>query len=162
MGEFEFSASAASTATPDEVWAVLANPASWRSWWKQWEDAEADGPLTEGTVVRTSRLAADVSDRDERVGEVSGAKVKTAEVRVLEAQAPSRLVLRNASIGDERFVFEISPSGTGSEIRYSRVAKVPRFFNLLGKMMKGRMEDEARGAARGLARESGGGQGSGA
>src|SRR5688500_12241606 len=63
MGEFEFSASAKSTATPDQVWAVLSNPASWRSWWKQWEDAEADAPLAEGTVVRASRLAADVSDR---------------------------------------------------------------------------------------------------
>jgi uncharacterized protein YndB with AHSA1/START domain len=154
MGEFEFSATAKSTAAPEQVWAVVANPASWRSWWKQWEDAEADGPLAEGTVIRASRLAADVTDRDERPGEIGGAKVKTAEVRVLEAQEPSRLVLRNASLGDERFVFEISPAAEGSEIRYSRVAKVPRFFNLLGKMMKGQMENEARQAANGLAREA--------
>ena len=154
MGEFEFSASATTTASPDQVWGVLANPASWRSWWKQWEDAEAEGPLAQGTVVRASRLEADVTDRDERVGEVGGAKTKTVEVRVLEAQAPNRLVLRNASIGDERFVFEITPGGEGSEIRYSRVAKVPRFFNLLGKMMKGRLESEARGTANALAREA--------
>ena len=154
MGEFQFSASAKSTAQPDQVWAVLANPASWRSWWKQWEDAESDGPLAEGSVVRASRLAADVSNRDERPGEIGGAKVKTAEVRVLESQQPSRLVLRNASIGDERFVFDISPAPEGSEITYTRVAKVPRFFNLLGKLMKGRMEDEARQAANGLAREA--------
>jgi uncharacterized protein YndB with AHSA1/START domain len=154
MGEFEFSASATSTATPDQVWEVLANPASWRSWWKIWEDAEADGPLAEGSVIRASRLEADVTDRDERVGEIGGAKVKTVEVRVLEAQAPSRLVLRNASLGDERFVVEISPGGQGSEIRFSRVAKVPRFFNLLGKMMKGRLENESRQAASGLAREA--------
>lgn len=156
MGEFEFSASASSAASPQQVWDVLANPASWPSWWKQWEDAEAGEPLTAGTVVRAGRLAADVSNRDDRPGEVGGARVKTVEVKVLEAEEPSRLVLRNASLGDERFVFEISPagSGSGSEIRYSRVAKVPRFFNLLGKMMKGRMEDEARAAAAGLAREA--------
>ena len=152
MGEFEFSASATSTAAPDQVWEVLANPASWRSWWKIWEDAQADQPVAEGSVIRASRLEADVTDRDESVGEIGGAKVKTVEVRVLEAQAPSRLVLRNASLGDERFVIEISPDGQGSEIRFSRVAKVPRFFNLLGKMMKGKMEDEARQAANGLAR----------
>jgi uncharacterized protein YndB with AHSA1/START domain len=154
MGEFEFSATASSTATPDQVWEVLANPASWRSWWKIWEDAEADGPLTQGSVIRASRLEADVTSRDERVGEIGGAKVKTVEVRVLEAQAPSRLVLRNASLGDERFVVEISSSEEGSEIHFSRVAKVPRFFNLLGKMMKGRLEAEARQAADGLAREA--------
>jgi hypothetical protein len=105
-------------------------------------------------VIRANRLEADVTDRDDRPGEIGGAKVKTVEVTVLEAVQPSRLVLRNASIGDERFIFEISPGGQGSEIRYSRVAKVPRFFNLLGKMMKGRMESEARQAANALAREA--------
>ena len=154
MGEFEFSAIATSTASPEQVWEVLANPASWRSWWKIWEDAESDQPLAEGSVIRASRLEADVTDRDESVGEIGGAKVKTVEVRVLEARAPSRLVLRNASLGDERFVIEISPGGQGSEIRFTRVAKVPRFFNLLGKMMKGRMESEARQAANGLSREA--------
>ena len=154
MGEFEFSANASSTATPEQVWEVVANPSSWRSWWKQWEDAETDGPLAAGSVIRANRLEADVTDRDDRPGEIGGAKVKTVEVTVLEAVQPSRLVLRNASIGDERFIFEISPGGQGSEIRYSRVAKVPRFFNLLGKMMKGRMESEARQAANALAREA--------
>jgi len=154
MGEFEFSAAASSTAAPERVWEVLTNPNGWPSWWKIWEDAQADGPLVEGSVIRAGRLEADVTDRDERAGEIGGAKVKTVEVRVLEAQAPSRLVLRNASLGDERFVVEISSGGQGSEIRFSRVAKVPRFFNLLGKMMKGRMEQESREAANGLAREA--------
>ena len=71
-------------------------------------------------------------------------------MEVTQFEEGRRIAIRNKFIGEELFVFELSPADGGTEIEYRREAKVPQ-FGFLGRAMKGRLEKEAEKTASGLA-----------
>ena len=141
----EFSAKAAAAAPPDAVWGVLSNPATWAEWWDQWDRATADEPLRQGAVVKMGRIDLDpeVGDRVREMNEYP--------MEVTQFEEGRRIAIRNKFIGEELFVFELSPADGGTVIQYRREAKVPKLLGFLGRAMKGRLEKEAEKTASGLA-----------
>lgn len=146
MGTMEFKAQASTSATPEDVWAILSNPATWDQWWEQWRGGRGELPLQQGSTVQVGKI-----DLDPEVGTHEISEIDWLPMTVEELEENRRLTILNQSLAEERFIFTITPSDGGSEIEYRREAKVGRLLGLLGRAMKGRLESEAETTATKLA-----------
>jgi|EndMetStandDraft_7_1072992.scaffolds.fasta_scaffold123797_3 uncharacterized protein YndB with AHSA1/START domain len=150
----ELTATADTTAPPERVWELLADPTTYADWWVEWHSAKTDDmPLEVGSAVTMRRI-----DHDPEKGGVNEVRdFHNYRMPVTECDPGRRLAIQNRSIGTEDFVFTIEPIGSGSRITYERRAKVPRLMKLLGKAMQGRLERQVEESVTGLAQLAEGG-----
>lgn len=108
----EIDVRATTSASPDEVWRLLGDSATWPDW--------------------TPIEAAEVTGRVGEIGEVRTFTTGRVSVReeIVERRAPERLVyvlLAGLAVRDYRAEIDVTPAGGGSEIRWHTTfaAKVP-------------------------------------
>ena len=148
---FEYSGGAESGAAPSQVWAVLADPSTYESWWGAWHSASGEAPLSLGATVTMHTV-----DHDPDVGGASEVRrLRNLPMKVIELEEPRRLTILNKSVGEERFIFTLNDSPPGTRIEYRRETRAPRLLSFLGRAMRGRLEAEAAQSAAALAKLAG-------
>ena len=145
----EIMAETTSKASPAEIWALLADPETYAEWWSDWHSATTDEmPLQVGGAITMRTI-----DHDpERGGVNEVSDFHNYRMPITVCEEPTRLYVRNNSIGTEDLCFDLQPAdGGGTRIIYRRIANVPKMMKFLGNMMESRLRHNANESVRALA-----------
>jgi uncharacterized protein YndB with AHSA1/START domain len=145
----EIMAETTSSATPEQIWASLGDPASYADWWSDWHSATTDEmPLAVGGAI-TMRT----TDHDPERGGVNAVRdFHHYRMPITVCEPDSRLYVRNNSVGTEDLCFDLQPvEGGGTRIIYRRIANVPKMMKFLGNMMESRLRHNANESVQALA-----------
>jgi uncharacterized protein YndB with AHSA1/START domain len=144
------------TATPEQIWALLSDPDTYSRWWSDWHSAKTDElPLQVGGAITMRTI-----DHDpERGGANEVRDFHNYRMPITVCEENCRLYVRNTSIGTEDFCWDLQPvEGGGTRIVFRRIANVPKMMKFLGNMMEGRLRGTARESVMELARLAEGGR----
>ena len=144
----EIMAETNSSATPEQIWAYLADPESYARWWSDWHSATTEQmPLAVGGAITMRTI-----DHDPERGGVNAiSDFHHYRMPITVCEEPSRLYVRNNSIGTEDLCFDLQPAEGGTRIIYRRIANVPRMMKFLGNVMESRLRHNANESVRALA-----------
>jgi uncharacterized protein YndB with AHSA1/START domain len=148
--QMEIMAETTANATPEQIWAYLADPDTYSRWWADWHSAKTDEmPLQVGGAITMRTI-----DHDPERGGVNAVRdFHNYRMPITVCEENSRLYVRNTSIGTEDFCWDLQPAaGGGTRIVFRRIAKVPKMMKFLGNMMEGRLRGTARESVMELAR----------
>ena len=144
----EIMAETNSSATPERIWAFLGDPDSYAHWWSDWHSAKTDEmPLAVGGAITMRTI-----DHDPERGGVNEVRdFHNYRMPITVCEEPTRLYVRNNSVGTEDLCFDLQPTEGGTRIIYRRIANVPKMMKFLGNMMESRLRNNANESVRALA-----------
>jgi uncharacterized protein YndB with AHSA1/START domain len=147
----EITANTTTKATPEQIWAVLSDPATYADWWADWHSATTDEmPLQVGGAITMRTI-----DHDPERGGVNEVRdFHHYRMPITVCEENSRLYVRNKSIGTEDFCFDLQPVEGGTRIVFRRIAQVPKMMKFLGNVMESRIQGTANESVAALAHEA--------